>query len=373
MRIGVPKEIKDKENRVGMVVAGVRALTEAGHEVWVQKDAGLGAEIRNEDYERVGAKIIEDAQSIWSSSDMIVKVKEPLPEEYPLMQEGQILYTYLHLANEKDLTMALMEKGVTAIAYETIQAPDGTLPLLTPMSEVAGRMATQIGAHYLQKDQDGRGVLLGGVPGVERARVTVIGVGVAGYNAAKIAIGMGAQVHLIDRNIKRLAHLEDIFQDRPITLHSNAENVEYSVTHSDLVIGAVLVPGARAPKLVSKDMIEKMKPGSVVVDIAVDQGGCIETCRPTSHSKPIYKINGVTHYCVPNMPGAVARTSTFALTNVTTRYAVEIAQHGIKNALERNPELQSGMNVIQGKLVYKQVADDLDLPYFPLQQIQWPN
>ncbi|MEK6580054.1 MAG: alanine dehydrogenase [Bdellovibrionota bacterium] len=366
MIVGVPKEIKNKEFRVGMVIAGVRALTGAGHKVLMQQNAGMGAGITDDEYRKAGATIVEGAKDIYDKADMIVKVKEPLPEEYLLLREGQILYTYLHLAADERLTKALMERKIVGIAYETIQPSDGTLPLLAPMSAVAGRMATQIGATYLQVDNGGKGMLLGGVTGVERANVVILGGGVVGTNAAKMAIGLGARVTILDVNVGRLDYLSDIFRNEATTLYSNSEQVERAVTQADLVIGAVLVPGAKAPKLVSRDMISRMKPGGVVVDVAVDQGGSVETCRPTSHEHPTYSVDGVIHYAVPNMPGAVPRTSTYALTNVTMKYALQLANLGWKEAVARDEALRKGVNILNGKVAYKQVADDLGLPFEPV-------
>ena len=366
MIVGVPKEIKNKENRVGMVVAGVRALTQAGHKVLVQHNAGVGVGISDDDYRKAGATILETAKEIFEKSDMIVKVKEPLPEEYPLLREGQILYTYLHLAADERLTKALMERKIVGIAYETIQPADGSLPLLAPMSAVAGRMATQIGATYLQHDHGGKGMLLGGVTGVDRANVVVLGGGVVGVNAAKMAVGLGAKVSILDVNVTRLDYLSDVFGNEITTLYSNSEQVEKAVTNADLVIGAVLVPGAKAPKLVTRDMIAKMQPGGVVVDVAVDQGGSVETCRPTSHEHPTYTVDGVIHYAVPNMPGAVPRTSTYALTNVTMKYAVMLANMGWREAIAKDEALLKGVNILNGKVAYKQVAVDLGLPFEPV-------
>ena len=363
MIVGVPKEIKNKENRVGMVIAGVRALTQAGHKVLIQHNAGTGVGISDEDYRKAGATIIETSKEVYDKADMIVKVKEPLPEEYPLLRENQILYTYLHLAADERLTKALMERKIVGIAYETIQPADGSLPLLAPMSAVAGRMATQIGATYLQHDHGGKGMLLGGVSGVERANVVVLGGGVVGVNAAKMAVGLGAKVSILDVNVHRLDYLSDIFGNEVTTLYSNSEQVERVVSQADLVIGAVLVPGAKAPKLVTRDMVAKMQPGGVIVDVAVDQGGSVETCRPTSHEHPTYTVDGVIHYAVPNMPGAVPRTSTYALTNVTLKYALKIANLGWKDAVARDEALLKGVNILNGKVAYKQVADDLGLPY----------
>lgn len=367
MKIAVPKEIKNNEYRVGLVPAGVRQLVQDGHEVFVQKTAGHGIGISDEEYEAVGATMVEGIEATYAAGEMIIKVKEPQPEEIKLLTPDHILYTYLHLAADKDLTTGLMESGATCIAYETIQDSDGSLPLLVPMSEVAGRMATQVGATHLQKDHGGKGILLGGVPGVRRAKVTVIGCGIAGTNAIKMAMGMGADVTAIDLSTKRLAELDDLFENRITTLFSNAQNIEESVIQSDLVIGAVLVPGAKAPKLVTKDMISKMEAGSVVVDIAVDQGGCIETCKPTTHQNPTFTVDGVIHYCVANMPGAVARTSTFALTNVTLKHARSIAKDGVDKAVMKDRSLYKGVNIYKGALVYEQVAADLELPYTPLE------
>lgn len=367
MKIGVPKEIKNNENRVGLVPSGVHQLTLDGHELYIQQGAGLGIGITDQEYIDAGAKILPTLESIFETATMIIKVKEPQPVEIALLKPHHILYTYLHLAADKDLTEGLMKSGSTCIAYETIQSPNGALPLLLPMSEVAGRMSTQIGASYLQKDKGGKGVLLGGVPGVKRGKVTVIGCGVAGTNAIKMAMGLGADVTAIDLSVQRLAELDDLFDTRITTLFSNAKNIEDAVVQSDLVIGAVLVPGAKAPKLVTRQMISQMEKGSVVVDIAVDQGGCIETCKPTTHENPTFLIDGVVHYCVANMPGAVARTSTYALTNVTLKYARLIAKLGVEEAAISDMAFQLGINIYKGKLVYKQIADDLELAYTPLQ------
>lgn len=365
MLVGVPKEIKISENRVGMTEAGVRQLVKEGHSVIVEKDAGLGSGISNQDYEKAGAKIIDTKAEVYAKADMIVKVKEPLPDEYELMRENQILYTYLHLAAEPKLTKVLVDRKVKAIAYETIQKEDGSLPLLTPMSEVAGRMATQIGAFYLQRDHGGKGVLLGGVTGVRPAKVTIIGGGVVGTNAAKMAVGLGADVTIMDVNLARLEYLDDVFQGRVTTLFSNTANIESSVVESDLVIGGVLIAGYKAPTLVSKQMISQMGKGSVVVDVAVDQGGCIETCKPTSHQNPTYEVDGVIHYCVPNMPGVVSRTSTYALTNTTLKYASMIAAMGVEEAIAKDKALFGGLNVYGGHVCYEPVAKSLGLEYKP--------
>jgi alanine dehydrogenase len=365
MIIGVPKEIKISENRVGMTEAGVRQLVKEGHTLFVEKDAGLGSGITNEQYEKAGAKILDTIKDVYAKSQMIVKVKEPLPDEYDLMQENQILYTYLHLAAEPKLTKVLCERRVKAIAYETIQFDDKSLPLLTPMSEVAGRMATQIGAFYLQRDHGGKGILMGGVTGVKPAKVTIIGGGVVGTNSAKMAMGLGAHVTILDVNTRRLEYLDDIFQGRCETLFSNAKNIEDSVKDSDLLIGGVLITGHKAPTLVSKEQVSQMAKGSVVVDVAVDQGGCIETCKPTSHQNPTYEVDGVIHYCVPNMPGVVPRTSTYALTNVTLKYASMLAALGVEEACARDKALFKGVNVYDGSVVYEPVARDLQMEYKP--------
>lgn len=365
MIIGVPKEIKIGENRVGLTDASVQQLVLDGHTVCVEKDAGIGSRITNEAYERVGAKILSSSSEVWAKAQMIVKVKEPLSEEFDHLKPDLILYTYLHLAAEPKLTKALCDKKVKAIAYETIQETDGSLPLLVPMSEVAGRMATQVGATYLQRDRGGMGVLLGGVTGVERAKVTVIGGGVVGINSAKMAIGLGADVVILDVNHKRLEYLDDVFQGRIHTLYSNRLNIEKSVLESHLVIGAVLVTGRKAPRLVTKDMVSRMMKGSVIVDVAVDQGGCIETCRPTSHTQPTYEVDGVIHYCVPNMPGAVARTSTYALNNATYRYCSMLARLGVEDAIAKDKALYHGLNVYGGYVAYEPVARDLEMECRP--------
>ncbi|MCS6798234.1 MAG: alanine dehydrogenase [Myxococcota bacterium] len=365
MIVGVPKEIKTREYRVGINPGGVRALVRAGHEVRIEKGAGEGAGIRDADFVAAGARIVPSAADAWEA-DLVMKVKEPLPSEYAYFRPGLVLYTYLHLAPLPELTRELMARGVRAIAYETIQNPDGSLPLLRPMSEVAGRMAVQVGAACLQKEHGGKGLLLGGVPGTRRGRVVILGGGIVGSHAARIAVGMGALVTVLDIHHDRMAYLEDIFQGAIETLYSNPANVEEAVTQADLVIGAVLVPGAKAPVLVDRAMLEKMEPGSVVVDVAVDQGGCIETCRPTTHDAPTYVVSGVVHYCVPNMPGAVAQTSTFALTNVTLRYAEIIASRGVEAAVRENPALALGVNCWDGACTYEAVAQGVGVPYTPL-------
>jgi alanine dehydrogenase len=366
MIIGVPQEIKNNEFRVGLTPGNVSGLCKQGHTVLIQRGAGEQIGLTDEAYRIAGASLVDSAAEIFHKAEMIVKVKEPLPEEYPLLREGQILYTYLHLAADERLTKALMERKIVGIAYETIQPADGSLPLLAPMSAVAGRMATQIGATYLQHDHGGKGMLLGGVTGVDRANVVVLGGGVVGVNAAKMAVGLGAKVSILDVNVTRLDYLSDVFGNEITTLYSNSEQVEKAVTNADLVIGAVLVPGAKAPKLVTRDMIAKMQPGGVVVDVAVDQGGSVETCRPTSHEHPTYTVDGVIHYAVPNMPGAVPRTSTYALTNVTMKYAVMLANMGWREAIAKDEALLKGVNILNGKVAYKQVAVDLGLPFEPV-------
>jgi alanine dehydrogenase len=366
--IGVPKEIKTREYRVGMTPAGVRQLAQRGHTVLVQASAGEGSGIRDEQYVAAGGKIVSTAAEAWGA-DMVVKVKEPLPAEFPFFRPGQIIYTYLHLAPEPELTRKLMEKKVRAVAYETIQLPDGSLPLLRPMSEVAGKMSVQVGATSLEKWRGGKGVLLGGVPGTRRGRVVILGGGVVGRNAAKIAIGMGAHVTLLDVNPHTMDYLEDIFGAAVETLYSNPQNIEEAVSRADLVVGAVLVTGAKAPTLVSRDLVSRMEKGSVIVDVAIDQGGCVETARVTSHDQPTYEEHGVIHYGVANMPGAVSHTSTFALTNVTIRYAIDLADKGIENAIKSDRSLSLGVNCWDGACVYKAVADAHGLEYTPLERV----
>ncbi|MED3563821.1 alanine dehydrogenase [Bacillus xiapuensis] len=369
MIIGVPKEIKNNENRVGITPAGVTAFKTNGHEVWVEKEAGLGSGFKDEDYKQAGAKIVQTAKDAWSA-DMVIKVKEPLPEEYRFFREGLILYTYLHLAPEPELTQALVNSKVTAIAYETIQLENRSLPLLTPMSEVAGRMSIQIGAQFLEKSKGGKGVLLGGVPGVAPAEVVIVGGGIVGTNAAKMALGLNASVTLLDINPDRLRQLDDQFQGRLKTLISNSYNIAEAVKKADLLIGAVLIPGARAPRLVTKEMVKTMQPGSVIVDVAIDQGGSIETIdRITTHSDPTYEKFGVVHYAVANMPGAVARTSTMALTNVTIPYGVQIANKGYKQAALENIALAKGINAVDGKVTFKAVAEAHGYKYYSINNV----
>ena len=362
MKIGVPKEIKNHEYRIGMQPAGVRALVEAGHEVVVQRGAGLGSGFSDEVYEGAGGRIVEDAAAAWDA-DMVVKVKEPLPDEFGFFRPGLILYTYLHLAAAPRLTQELMAKKVRGIAYETITDDRGALPLLRPMSEIAGRMAPQVGASSLEKANGGRGLLLGGVPGTRRGRVTIIGGGIVGTAAARIAIGFGAHVTVLDVSQERMGYLEDVFGTSIETLFSNPENIEKKVAGSDLVIGAVLLPGAAAPKLVSEELVQAMKPGSVVVDVAVDQGGCIATCRATTHQEPTYIAHGVVHYCVANMPGAVPRTSTYALTNATLPYALRIAKLGVEEAVRSSKHLAAGVNTWDGACTVAGVASAVGVDY----------
>jgi alanine dehydrogenase len=361
MLIGLPKEIKDGENRVGLTPGAVKALARRGHQVLVESNAGMGSFLSDDEYRAAGAEIVPDAADAWAA-EMVVKVKEPIPGEYHYLRSDHLLFTYLHLAADRQLTDALLESGITAIAYETVQTGEGKLPLLMPMSEVAGRMATQVGATYLERHHGGRGVLLGGVPGVAPAQVTILGGGTVGTNAAKVALGMGAQVTVLDINHDRLQYLDDIFQGRLQTRTSNEYSVELAVFNADLVIGAVLIPGGRAPLLVTRAMLSQMRQGAVIVDVAVDQGGCIETTRPTTHSDPIYVIDGVVHYGVANMPGAVPRTSTFALVNQTMSYALSIANAGL-DAIRQSEPLLHGLNTHAGKLTHKAVAEAFDLSY----------
>jgi len=363
MFIGVPKEIKNNENRVALTPAGVLSFIKDGHTVLIEKDAGLGSGFSNEDYLKAGAEIIESAEQVWKKSNMIMKVKEPLQNEYQYFRQGLILFTYLHLAAEPPLAKALKDTGVTAIAYETVTV-NKSLPLLTPMSEVAGRMSVQIGAQFLQKNNGGQGILLAGVPGVNRGKVTIIGGGVVGTNAAKMAIGLGADVTIVDLSADRLRQLDDIFGNQIKTLMSNPYNIAEAVKEADLLVGAVLIPGAKAPKLVTEDMVKSMKPGSVIVDVAIDQGGIVETDdHVTTHDNPTFEKFGVIHYSVANMPGAVPRTSTIALTNVTVPYALQIANKGVYKAIAENPALKQGVNSANGEITYEAVARDLGYTY----------
>jgi alanine dehydrogenase len=361
MIIGVPQEIKNHEYRVAMVPAGVRSLVRGGHAVVVQKSAGEGSGISDDEYLAAGAAICPTAKEVFAEAQMIVKVKEPLPEEYPLLRQGQVLFTYLHLAPAPELTLALLERKIIGIAYETVQLDNGSLPLLTPMSEVAGKLSIQMGAHWLQKENGGSGVLLAGVPGTPPANVAIIGGGAVGINAAKVALGMGANVTLLDINLDRLRYLADVLQGRLTILASHEVNVEHAVAEADLVIGALLIPGARATKVVTKAMIAHMRKGSVIVDVAIDQGGCVEGAVPTTHEHPVINVGGVTLVCVANMPGCVARTSTFALTNATFPYISKLASMGYKAAIKADPALAKGLNVVQGNLVCEAVADSLGM------------
>ena len=363
MIVGVPKEVKNHEYRVAMVPAGVKSLVEDGHTVLIQASAGEGSGISDAEYAGAGAQIRPTAEAVFAEAEMIVKVKEPLPQEYPLLRKDQILFTYLHLAPAPELTKALLDREVIGIAYETVQLDNGSLPLLTPMSEVAGRLSIQVAAHWLQKENGGSGVLLGGVPGTPPANVAIIGGGTVGINAAKMALGMGAHVTILDLSLDRLRYLDDVLGGRLSVLASNDLNVEKAVVEADAVVGALLIPGARAKKVVTKSLISRMRKGSVVVDVAIDQGGCVEGAVPTTHQDPVIRIDGVTLFCVANMPGCVARTSTFALTNATFPYASNLANLGYKAALKADPALAKGLNVLQGKLVSKAVAEGVGMDY----------
>jgi len=368
LQIGVVKEIKQDEYRVALTPAGARELCGRGHDVLVEAGAGLGSSFPDSDYEAVGARL-GSVEAVWASSDLVLKVKEPLPEEFGRLRDGLVLFTYLHLAADEELTRALIESGATCIAYETVETDDRQLPLLAPMSEVAGRLAAQAGSYFLEKPLGGRGLLLGGVAGVPPGKVVIIGGGMVGYNAAIIALGLGAQVRILDKSVDRLRHLEEILSGRVELVYSSALEVEKSVLEADVVIGAVLIPGARAPKLVTGEMIAAMKDGAVIADVSIDQGGCFETSRPTTHSDPVYVVDGVTHYCVSNMPGAVPITSTFALTNVTLPYVEAIAEHGVREAISRYPALARGVNVLDGKITYEAVAEAHGLSYAPLAEV----
>ena len=363
MIIGVPTELKTDEYRVSLVPAGAEELTQAGHRVIVEAGAGVGTGISDAEYPAHGARIVPSSAEVWEQADLILKVKEPLAEEFPHIRPGQVIFTYFHFAADEPLTRAMLEKQAVCIAYETIQEQDGTLPLLTPMSEVAGRMAIQEGAKYLERPQEGRGILLSGVPGVPPANIVILGGGVVGLNAAKIAAGIGALVTILDVNLERLRYLDDVMPQNVFTLYSNAVNIRRMLREADLLIGAVLIRGDRAPILVTREMLGLMKPGAVIVDVAVDQGGCVETIRPTTHSKPTYKVDGILHYGVANMPGAVAGTSTYALTNVTLRYLKELAGKGWRRALRENPALAKGLNVAAGDVTFQPIADLFGLPW----------
>ncbi|MGA3188729.1 MAG: alanine dehydrogenase [Bryobacteraceae bacterium] len=360
MIIGVPKEVKDHEARVGLLPSGAKALIEAGHRVLAQTGAGLGSSLTDEEYREAGTEIVPTAEALWSGSNLVVKVKEPQPSEYPFLRPGLTLFTYLHLAPLPDLTDALVNAKVNAVAYETIREADNSLPLLTPMSEVAGRMAVQVGAQYLEAPNGGRGILLGGVPGVAPANVVILGGGVVGHNAAKMAVGLGAHVIIIEKNLNRLRELDDIYSSQVVTLASNIYTIRESLRHADLVIGAVLIPGASAPRLVRREMLPLMKKGAVMVDVAIDQGGCFETSHATTHTDPIYFVDGVLHYCVSNMPAAVPHTSTFALNNATFPYLLELANRGIKGA---SSAIREGVNTYEGHIVYQAVAESQGKPF----------
>jgi alanine dehydrogenase len=368
LRIGVAKEIKPDEYRVALDPAGARELVDKGHDVLVETTAGDGSAFPDADYERNGARIVS-VDDVWNESELLLKVKEPIAPEYPRLREGLVLFTYLHIAADEPLTRALVESGVTAVAYETVETEDHRLPLLAPMSEIAGRLAAQAGAAFLEKPAGGRGLLLGGVPGVQPGRVLVIGGGIVGYNSAIIALGLGAQVTILDRSIDRMRHLDEILSGRVSLVMSSTLQIESSVKEADVVIGAVLVPGARAPKLVTRGMLKGMKPGAVIVDVAIDQGGCFETSRPTTHSDPVYVVDGIVHYCVANMPGGVPITSTKALTNATLPYVEEIAEYGLVRAILRDPALARGVNVLDGKITYQAVAEAHGLEYTPLEDV----
>jgi alanine dehydrogenase len=369
MKVGVPREVKNREYRVAITPAGVHELARHGHEVVIEAGAGVGSSIPDEDFTAAGAKILPTADDVWQTADLVLKVKEPVAEEYHRMRRDQVLFTYLHLAASRPCTDALMSSGITSIAYETVQLPDRSLPLLAPMSEVAGRMAPQVGAHHLQRDGGGRGVLMGGVSGVYAAKVVVLGAGVSGMNAAAIALGMQAEVLLLDLNISRLREADAIYQGHLQTVASNTYEIERAVIDADLVIGAVLVPGARAPKLITNDLVARMKPGSVLVDIAIDQGGCFEASRPTTHDDPTYRVHDSVFYCVANMPGAVPHTSTYALTNVTLPYITAIADQGWQGALRANPALALGLSTHDGAVTCQPVADAHGLAFTPAEEV----
>ena len=363
MIIGIPKEIKNNENRVALTPAGAKELVKRGHTVYVQHTAGENSGFPDSAYETVGAKILPSINDVYQTAEMIVKVKEPIAVEYPLVRKGQLVFTYFHFASDEKLTLAMMDSGSVCLAYETVENPDGTLPLLIPMSEVAGRMSIQEGARFLEKPQGGKGILLGGVPGVKPARVLVLGGGIVGYNAALMAAGMGADVTIA--SLPRLRHLEEVMPANVRTLYSSTHNIETELPATDLVIGAVLIPGAKAPHLITKEMLGLMKPGSVLVDVAIDQGGCFETSHPTTHADPVYTVDGIVHYCVANIPGAVPQTSTLALTNATLPYVLELADKGWKEACKEDKTLYPGLNIIEGQIVYPAVAEAFGLPCYP--------
>ena len=366
MKIGIPKEIKNNENRVGMTPAGVGELVRHGHEVLVQHTAGEGSGFSDEDYVKAGAKILQEMEFVYAEADMIVKVKEPIEPEYQMVRKGQLVFTYFHFACERELTDAMLKSGAVCLAYETVQLPNGALPLLLPMSEVAGRMATLNGAYYLQKTKGGKGKLISGVPGVRPARVLVLGGGIVGEAAARMAAGLGAQVMITDISLPRLRQLENDLPSNVRTLYSNEHNIRRELPTVDIVIGSVLVPGDKTPHLITRDMLGMMEPGTVLVDVAIDQGGCFETSHPTTHSDPVYEVDGIVHYCVANIPGAVPNTSTIALTNATLKYALALADKGWQQACRDDEALRKGLNIVEGKVVYKAVADVFGLPYEPL-------
>ncbi len=369
MIIGIPKEIKENENRVAITPAGIKEFNKKGHQVLIQKNAGLGSGITDSDYTKLGASVIEKSKDIFEQADMIIKVKEPMPEEYPFIKSGQIIFTYFHLASSKSLTKTMISKHCICIAYETIETNDGNLPLLSPMSEVAGKMAGHIAAYYLALPYGGSGILMGGVPGIKPANVLIIGGGTVGTNAAIVSAGIGANVTILDINLKRLKYLNDIMPKNVNLLISNQYNIEKEIRNTDALIGATLITGAAAPKVVTEEMVKTMKPNSVIIDVAIDQGGCIETSKPTSHNRPVFKIHNVLHYCVANMPGAFPKTSTYALTNVTLPYALEIATKGYQKAIISNPEIAKGLNIIDGKITYKPVAEAFGFKYYPIEEL----
>ena len=369
MKVGIPREVKNREYRVAITPAGVHEFVRNGHQVYVQSGAGVGSSITDDEFAAAGATILDDPAEVWGTAEMVLKVKEPVAEEYHLMRPGQVLFTYLHLAASKTCTDALLDRKVTGIAYETVELPDRSLPLLAPMSEVAGRLAPQVGGYHLMRNGGGRGVLMGGAPGVYAAKTVVIGAGVSGMNAATIALGMQAEVLLLDKNVSRLRQADAIYRGHLQTVASNAYEIERAVLDADLVIGAVLVPGAKAPTLISNELVSRMKPGSVLVDISIDQGGCFEDSRPTTHDDPVYRVHDSLFYCVANMPGAVPHTSTYALTNVTLPYALELANHGWREALRRDPALALGLNTYDGHVTYGPVAEAHGMPTLPLTEV----
>ena len=372
MIIGVPKEIKNNENRVALTPGGAKELTKLGHSVKVQSQAGLGSGFDDTEYEAAGAEMLPSIEAVYEAAEMIIKVKEPIQREYELVRRDQLVFTYFHFASSEPLTRAMQQSGAICLAYETVELPDRSLPLLVPMSEVAGRMAIQEGAKYLEKPMQGRGILLGGVPGVRPAKVMILGGGVVGTNAAKMAAGLGADVTILDNNLNRLRYLDDILPANVNTFMSSEYNIRSLIDTHDLIVGAVLIPGAKAPKLITRDMLSHMKPGTVLVDVAVDQGGCIETCHPTTHEEPTFVVDGVLHYCVANMPGAVPYTSTLALTNATLPYALLLADMGWEKACTQSPPLRAGLNIVRGDVVYQSVAAAFGLPYVPVDEFMAP-